>query len=100
LGSRWTRLPGSGAWLLVPDEEERALMRAMLRWHVAGHSVDMIRQHVQYTLKVAFTKESGGRRRPVSWGRDNIWRRIEAARRLREQGALEAPADTTAEVAG
>src|SRR5262249_17458251 len=83
-GFERSRRPGTGEWGLIPDTEERALMKAMLGWHESGFSIDQIRQHLAYSLKLEFTKKRGRRRRPIRWNRDAIWRRIRAEMRLRQ----------------
>jgi hypothetical protein len=82
-GFEWVRRRG-GEWELSPDEAERALMKKLLEWHEAGHSIDQIRQHLQYGVKLEFYKQRGRRKRLVRWNSDAIWRRIQAERRLRE----------------
>jgi hypothetical protein len=72
----------------VPDEGERALGKHLLKWYEAGHSIDQIRQHLQYGVKLEFYKQRGRRKRLVRWNSDAIWRRIQAERRLREQEAV------------
>ena len=80
-GFEWVRR--SGQWYLVPDLEERALMKAMLEWYEAGHSIDAIRQHLEYKVKLKFYKQRGRQKRLVRWNSDAIWRRIQAEMRLR-----------------
>jgi DNA invertase Pin-like site-specific DNA recombinase len=87
-GFEWTRCPRSKEWALVPDEGERALGKHLLKWYEAGHSIDQIRQHLQYGVKLEFYKQRGRRKRLVRWNSDAIWRRIQAERRLREQEAV------------
>jgi hypothetical protein len=87
LGFKWVRRPGSGEWALVPDLEERALMKQMLQWSLEGRSIDQIRQHLNYTLNVELFKQRGWRKKLVLWNGDAIWRRIQAERRLQEQEA-------------
>jgi hypothetical protein len=82
-GFAWVRRRG-GEWGLTPDEAERALMKRLLAWHEAGHSIDQIRQHLQYGVKLEFYKQRGRRKRLVRWNSDAIWRRIQAERRLME----------------
>jgi hypothetical protein len=86
-GSKWVRLPGSGKWALVPDMEERALMRQLLEWQEEGRSFDWMRQTLAYRRKRGFVKESGGRKHRIEWSNSTLWRRVEAAERLREQEA-------------
>ena len=88
-GFQWVRRPGSGEWALVPDLQERALMKQMLQWSLEGRSIDWIRQHLNYTLKVELFKQRGWRKKLVLWNGDAIWRRIQAERRLQEQEAQE-----------
>jgi DNA invertase Pin-like site-specific DNA recombinase len=85
-GFRWIHRPG-GEWELVADEEERVLMKAMLRWHEAGHSIDQIRWNLAYRLKLEFYKQRGRSKRLVRWNNDAIWRRIQAEKRLQQQEA-------------
>jgi hypothetical protein len=59
----------------------------MLAWSLAGYSIDQIRQHLNYTLKLEFFKQRGRRKRLVLWNGDAIWRRIQAERRLQAQEA-------------
>jgi hypothetical protein len=89
LGFEWVRRPGSGEWALVPDLQERALMKQMLQWSLEGRSIDWIRQHLNYTLNVEFFKQRGWRKKLVLWNGDAIWRRIQAERRLQAQEAEE-----------
>jgi DNA invertase Pin-like site-specific DNA recombinase len=86
-GFEWRRRPGSREWELVPDEQERTLMRAMLKWAEAGYSIDQIRQHLAYGARLDFFKRRGRKRRLVRWTADAVWRRIQAERRLRAQEA-------------
>jgi hypothetical protein len=88
-GFQWVRRPGSGEWAQVPDLQERALMKQMLQWSLEGRSIDWIRQHLNYTLKVEFFKQRGWRKKLVLWNGDAIWRRIQAERRLQAQAAQE-----------
>jgi hypothetical protein len=88
-GFQWVRRPGSGEWALVPDLQERALMKQMLAWSLEGRSIDWIRQHLNYTLKVELFKQRGWRKKLVLWNGDAIWRRIQAERRLQAQEAQE-----------
>jgi DNA invertase Pin-like site-specific DNA recombinase len=89
LGFKWVRRPGSGEWALVPDLEERALMKQMLAWSLEGRSIDWIRQHLNYTLNVELFRQRGWRKQLVLWNGDAIWRRIQAERRLQHQEAQE-----------
>jgi DNA invertase Pin-like site-specific DNA recombinase len=92
-GSRWTRLPGSGRWALVPNQEERALMKELLALHEQGESFDSIRQTLQYQRKLRFYRCRGGERRLVQWSNATLFRLIRAAKRFREQEVQAALAD-------
>ncbi len=80
-GFEWVRRRG-GHWELVPDEAERSLMKKLVEWHDSGHSIDQIRQHLEYVAKFEFYKRRGRRKRLVRWNSDSIWRRIQAEKRL------------------
>jgi DNA invertase Pin-like site-specific DNA recombinase len=84
-GFQWVRRPRTREWKLLPDEEERAIMKKLLEWHEAGQSFDQIRQILDYRLKVRFYKQRGRKKRLVRWNNDAIWRRIKAEERLQGQ---------------
>src|SRR5262249_51204247 len=66
-GHVWARRPGDGGWELVRDDRERELMGKLLEWHEAGHTIDAIRQHLTYGLKLRFFKRRGKQERLVHW---------------------------------
>jgi DNA invertase Pin-like site-specific DNA recombinase len=55
-GWKWRKLwdPEKGRHVKtkVRNEEERAIMREIVKWRAEGHSFDEISQHLTYTLKV------------------------------------------------
>lgn len=46
------RKQGRFVMRMVPNQEERELLNKMKEWYLAGYSLDQIRQHLEYKLKV------------------------------------------------
>jgi DNA invertase Pin-like site-specific DNA recombinase len=84
-GYVWKKRPRSKEWALVPDENERTLGRCLLRLQEEGYSIDQIRMHLQYNVRLEFYKQRGRSKRLVQWNADAIWRRIEGERRLQQR---------------
>ena len=42
-------------------------MKQLLEWHESGQSIDQIRQHLEYGLKLKFYKQRGRQKRLVQF---------------------------------